>query len=199
MKQSRRLSSIIKRFMIILLILSPFLPQAQGNFYIFDMSEFLSEMEKDWSIGNGIDVNTGEFVGPYFEVIVQNGMNMNGYRLEIMNSTITVYGDSINSGVVEKRFESSNLYFAPPLNVSEVDRRQSIKMYPNPSNEFVHFEGQYMNRIIIYDINGKLVTRSRPRSDSFTLHLGTNIASGTYIVQIYCDNKKGIFKRLIIK
>ena len=181
-----------------LILFIPFLPQAQQDFYIFDMSDFLSNMEKDWSIGNGIDTITGEFVGAYFEVTVQDEMNMNGFKLEVMNSSITVFGDSINSGIVTKRFETSNLYFAPTLGVEQINKPLEIVMYPNPSNDFVYFEGDYMDRIIIYDINAVLISRSKPRSNRFALSV-SSFSSGTYMVQIFSDNKKGIFKKLIIK
>tara|TARA_R100000544_G_C2187599_1_gene40004 strand:+ start:93 stop:632 length:540 start_codon:yes stop_codon:yes gene_type:complete len=178
----------------------PFLPQAQTvpGFYIFDMSEFLSEMDKPWSIGNGIDIYTGEFVGPYFEVEVHGGMNMNGHRLEIMNATITVYGDSINSGEVTKRFESSNLYFAPLLNVEPRLEKLQINLFPNPSVEYVTIEGVYMQRITVYDMNGKIVNRAKPRSNKFKMNV-SSLSSGIYIMQIWCNNGRGVFKKLIIK
>lgn len=185
--------------LLLLLLTMPFLPQAQtSEFYIFDMSDFLADMEKDWSIGNGIDIYTGEFVGPYFEAEVHGGMNMNGYRLEIMNATITVYGDSINSGIVQKRFESSNLYFAPLLNVESRPERLEIKLYPNPSNKTVTIEGVYMQRITVYDMNGKIVNRSKPRSNEFKMNVST-FPSGVYIMQIWCDDGRGVFKKLIVK
>ena len=186
--------------LLLLLLLMPFLPQAQTspNFYIFDMSDFLADMEKPWSIGNGIDIYTGEFVGPYFEVEVHGGMNMNGHRLEIMNATITVYGDSINSGEVTKRFESSNLYFAPLLNVEPKPEKLELKLFPNPSLEYVTIEGVYMQRITVYDMNGKIVNRSKPRSDKFKMNVST-LSCGIYIMQIWCNDGRGVFKKLIIK
>jgi len=186
--------------LLLLFIMIPFLPQAQTvpGFYIFDMSDFLADMEKDWSIGNGIDVYTGEFVGPYFEAEVHGGMNMNGYRLEIMNATITVYGDSINSGIVQKRFESSNLYFAPLLNVKPKPEKLKLKLWPNPAIHEITLEGEYMQRITVYDMNGKIVNRSKPYSNKFKINVST-FSSGIYIMQIWCNNGRGIFKKLIIK
>lgn len=191
----------MKLLVIVITMLAPFLPQAQestDNFYIFDMTEFLSEMEKPWSIGNGIDTFTGEFVGPYFEVVVQNGMNMNGHNLEIMNTTITVYGDSINSGQVTKRFETSNLYFAPLLSEPEVDYTLDIKMYPNPASSIVNFSGEYVTRFAIYNMSGNVVRRGKPNSDSFSV-MTQSLSSGVYIVQLWSLNFKGVFKKLVIK
>ena len=187
----------MKKLLFTLFLFISFLSNSQQNVYIFDMSEFLSNMEKDWSIGNGININTGEFVGPYFMVEVFDGMNMNYHRLEIMNSSITVYGDSINSGIVQKRFESSNLYFAPLLSVKEDLEPLQLKMYPNPSSSFVNFEGEFVKRLVIYDNNGKIVIRSKPMSNKFTINTDF-LSSGVYIVQIWCNNKRGIFKKLII-
>jgi len=189
----------MKNLIIVILLLVTSVSSSQQNFYIFDMTDFLSDMEKDWSIGNGIDIYTGEFVGAYFEVTVENGMNMNGYNLEIMNSTIRVYGDSINSGQVTKRFESSNLYFAPLLStVEEQYKPLEIKMFPNPASDFVIFMGDYVDRLVIYDINKRLVKREQPKSKNFRINTNT-MSSGIYIVQIFSNNNKGIFKKLIIK
>jgi hypothetical protein len=193
----------IKLLLLTLLFASPFLPQAQEStpdYYIFDMSDFLSNMEKPWSIGNGIDIYTGEFVGPYFEVVVYNGMNMHDYNLEIMNTRITVYGDSINAGQVTKRFEVSDIYFAPTLEVEEVEipDQLEIVLYPNPASSTTTIEGEYMKRITIYNINGQVVYRSKPKSNKINLNV-SNFSSGIYMVQIYCENNRGVFKKLIVK
>jgi len=189
----------MKKIILSLLLFTSLFANAQQDFYIFDMTDFLSDMQKPWSIGNGIDLFTGEFVGAYFEVTVENGMNMNGYNLEIMNSTIRVYGDSINSGQVTKRFPLSNLYFAPLLStVEEKYKPLDIKMLPNPANDFVVFMGDYVERLVIYDINKRLIKREKPKAKNFRINTST-ISSGLYIVQIFSNNNKGIFKKLIIK
>ena len=193
------MKNITKLFISLMLLITPLTSESQEvpSVYIFDMSEFLSVMEKPWSIGNGIDVYTGEFVGPYFMVEVFEGMNMNYHRLEIMNSSITVYGDSINSGEVTKRFESSSLYFAPLLSTEEERRPLELKMYPNPSSSFVNFKGEFIKRLVIYDNNGKIVIRSKPMSSDFTLTTDF-LSSGMYMVQIWCNDGRGIFKKLLI-
>ena len=189
----------MKKIIISLLLFISLFANAQQDFYIFDMTDFLSNMEKDWSIGNGIDIYTGEFVGAYFEVTVENGMNMNGHNLEIMNSTIRVYGDSINSGQVTKRFPTSNLYFAPLLSTVEEEYKPlEIKMFPNPATDNVIFMGDFVERLLIYDINKKLIKREKPKAKNFSVNV-SNMQSGLYIVQIFSNNNKGIFKKLIIK
>ena len=189
----------MKKTLYTLLLSASLIGNTQGNFYIFDMTDFLSEMEKSWSIGNGIDTFTGEYVGYYFEVTVQNGMNMNGHNLEIMNATIRVYGDSINSGQVTKRFPTSNLYFAPLLTtVDEEYKPLEIKMFPNPASDNVIFMGAFVERLVIYDINKKLIKREKPNAKNFSVNV-SDMQSGLYIVQIFSNNYKGIFKKLIIK
>jgi len=187
----------MKTILFKIFLFSFLVSNSQQSVYIFDMTDFLSNMEKDWSIGNGIDIYTGEFVGPYFLVEVFEGMNMNYHKLEIMNSSITVYGDSINSGIVDKRFETSNLYFAPLLSTEETYKPLSLKMYPNPATSSVTFQGEFVSKVILYDNNGKIVIRTKPMSEKFTI-ITDFLSSGVYMVQIWCNNNRGVFKKLII-
>ena len=154
---------------LILLLLISFNTYAQENFYTFDMSSFLSQMEKPWSIGNGTNSITGEFEGPYFEVVVYDGMNLGGHHLEIMNSKITVYGDTINSynGITKKYFAISDLIVEDE--VLSIPERElfEIKMYPNPASGYVNFKGNFVERLEIYDINGKSVVKLEPKSNDF--------------------------------
>ena len=73
-----------------------------------------------------------------------------------------------------------------------------IKMFPNPASDFVIFMGDYVDRLVIYDINKRLVKREQPKSKNFRINTNT-MSSGIYIVQIFSNNNKGIFKKLIIK
>jgi len=183
---------IKKHLLITLLLISPFLPQAQSPFYAFDMSDFLTEMTKSWSIGNTEEE-------PYFEVSVFGGLNMNGHTLEIMNSKIIVYGDSTNTGTVIKRFETSDLVIGETLSedIAEYSLPQVI-MYPNPSRDYVNFKGELISKLVIYDALGKIRKKSKPNSSNFAINI-SNLPSGIYMIQLWCENNQGLVKKLIIR
>lgn len=164
------------------------------------MSDFLSEMEKPWSIGNGINLQTDEFEGPYFEVIVYGGMNLNGHHLEIMNTKITVVGDTINSygGVTKRFFAISDLIVeGETLTITEPQELYEMKMYPNPATDFVTFKGNYIEKMFVYDLNMKLVERIKVRNTQYKLDL-RNYSRGIYIIQIGLQDNRGTFKKLIV-
>jgi hypothetical protein len=140
----------MKNFLLIICFVLPFFAPAQEGFYTYDMSEILTNMDRPWSVGNGIDE-------PYFEVIVYGGSNLNFHDLEIMNTVITVVGDTINSGLVTKRFEDvSNLIVESTLNTI-IPEKLSFKMYPNPATVYVTFTGDYIQRMRVYNLSGQLV------------------------------------------
>lgn len=187
----------MKKLLILVALISS-VTYSQENFYTFDMSEFLSEMEKPWSIGNGTNPVTGEFEGPYFEVIVYGGMNMNNHHLEIMNTKITVQGDTINSGEVTKRFFAISDLIVEGETLSTPEQELfELSMFPNPARDFVTLRGQFMEKVQIYDMNGKLINRLSPMSDDFEIDL-RNFAEGMYLLKIFMSDNRGTFKKLIV-
>jgi len=190
----------MKKLIVLLLMFVPFLPQTQEAFYTFDMSSFLSEMEKPWSIGNGTNQETGEFEGPYFEVVVYGGMNMNGHHLEIMNTKITVIGDTINSGVVSKRFTfiSDLIVEDETLSVPIVADKKQLKMYPNPAKVYATFKGDFIKGIRIYNLSGKLVKNIVVSGNEYRLSV-YDYTSGLYIIEITFDDNQKTIKKLIVQ
>lgn len=168
---------------------------AQGNFYTFDMSEFLATMEKSWSIGNAQNE-------PYFEVEVYTTgvMNLNNHTLEIMNSKIKVYGDTINTGQVIKRFfgVSEMIVYGNTLSTVEPNKDKNLLMYPNPAYSFVTFLNDYIEKIVIYDMNGKKVYSAIVKAREHRIDLN-EFSKGVYVVQLWLSDKRGVFKRLIKK
>ena len=163
------------------------------------MSDFLSDMDKCWSIGNGVNPETNEFEGEYFEAY-SNGMNMNQHTLEIMNSTVTVYGDTINSGEVIKAFIfiSELVIETNTLSVPEPPQPIEMIMYPNPARESTNFKGEYIENMTVYDVNGRVIKRVDVNDNNYKLQLD-GMDDGIYMIQIWLADRRGIFKKLIIK
>lgn len=64
-----------------------------------DLTPILSNMNKDWSIGNGCDEH--QLIG-----YVNGDLNTNGYKLELMNTKIVVHGQ-VNGEYTKKCGDNS--------------------------------------------------------------------------------------------
>ena len=189
------------RIITLLISISPFLPQAQENAYLFDMTEFLSNMTMPWSVGNGTNPETGEIEGIKFDVVVYDGMNFNNHELEIMNTKITVYGDTINSkNIIFKYFGVSDLeVITETLEIpSEEERIVKVNMYPNPATYKAVLKGGFMEHIVVYDVDGGFITESSVNSNEYELDV-SQFQNGVYIVQVWMSDNKGIVKKLIVQ
>ncbi len=189
------------RIITLLISISPFLPQAQENAYLFDMTEFLSNMTMPWSVGNGTNPETGEIEGIKFDVVVYDGMNFNNHELEIMNTKITVYGDTINSkNIIFKYFGVSELeVITETLEIpSEEERIVKVNMYPNPATYKAVLKGGFMEHIVVYDVDGGFITESSVNSNEYELDV-SQFQNGVYIVQVWMSDNKGIVKKLIVQ
>ena len=189
------------RIITLLISISPFLPQAQENVYLFDMTEFLSNMTMPWSVGNGTNPETGEIEGIKFDVVVYDGMNFNNHELEIMNTKITVYGDTINSkNIIFKYFGVSELeVITETLEIpSEEERIVKVNMYPNPATYKAVLKGGFMEHIVVYDVDGGFITESSVNSNEYELDV-SQFQNGVYIVQVWMSDNKGIVKKLIVQ
>ncbi len=106
----------------------------------------------------------------------------------IVNFELT--DDCGNSSVATATFTAEGT-----LNVSEVEAN-TIKMYPNPTQEFLNFKGLKPNSSIeIYNILG-LIKFKGAIDNTKALHLDLN--SGLYLVKII-SGEKGITKKLIVR
>lgn len=182
-----------KLILTLLIFVLPFLSQSQQEFYTFDITETWNEMGDvgGWSVGNAWNE-------PYAEYEYFGTLDFYGRDLEMMNSKLRVYGDTLNIGTLTLRFPESDLIVEPTLSNPQVPTPLELKMYPNPADVFVTFTGEYVERVAVYDMNGKIVYRSKPNSQEFTI-ITSNWAFGMYIVQLFCLNNRGIFKKLIVK
>jgi hypothetical protein len=183
----------MRKFIILLISLIPFLPQAQEDFRTFDITETWNDMGDigGWSLGNAWNESYAEY--EYFGIL-----NFFNRDIEMLSSKLRVYGDTINVGTVILRFPESDLIVEPTLGNIQQPQPLQVKMYPNPASGNVTFTGEYIERITVYDINSKITYRDKPRSETFTIDTSRWVA-GIYIVQLWCDNQRGIFKKLIIK
>jgi len=124
---------------LIYILLFTLTAQAQTTFDMTaDFDYIFLEKEEGFSIGN-------DSIEPYFEVKYIGNLDFNHQTLEIMNSKITVYGDTINSGNIIKRFAVSELVVIPETLEIVEPIIEAVKIYPNPVVDYFFVAGNNLN------------------------------------------------------
>jgi PA domain/Secretion system C-terminal sorting domain len=114
-----------------------------------------------------------------------NGMsNVKVTDMDLRNDN-TVYASTYGRGVF------SGLFTATSLNVNELEVKNDVTLYPNPSNGIINLSiANYIGKLEInlFDMNGrKVLSNLDSFSNEKTLNLG-NLQSGMYIIQLVGDN-----------
>ena len=124
---------------LIYILLFTLTAQAQTTFDMTaDFDYVFLEKQEGFSIGN-------DSIEPYFEVSYIGNLDFNYQTLEIMNSKITVYGDTINSGNIIKRFTISELVVIPETLEIVEPIIEAVKIYPNPVVDYFFVAGNNLN------------------------------------------------------
>ncbi len=81
----------------------------------------------------------------------------------------------------------------------QIADKSNILIYPNPASNYFNIQGNELNEIKIYDINGKLVFSNKLNNASSANIDCSNVEQGMYFINI-TDNKSNVVnKKLIIK
>jgi predicted secreted protein len=140
--------------------------------------------------------NAGDTLG----VLVVNGQNIKWYSTAT-DATNHVNGLSINTIIVndttyyatqtiggcESKASLPVRAWNEDLNVSNVNGKAKIQIYPNPVNEALHFNGDVkISRVIIMSIDGKKVfEKSLNGERKLNVH---TLIQGAYLIKIFTDN-----------
>jgi len=83
------------------------------------------------------------------------------------------------------------------LSINDFSGTQAFSIFPNPANGNVTIEGAGLNRVEIYDVQGRRLAEY----NNVKGNLQTNVSkyeSGIYFVKMYSENNQMITKRLVI-
>lgn len=127
---------------------------------------------------------------------VGNGTRFNNvpgfsYTLEnlIPNTTYKYYIRS-NCGGVFGSWKAMTFTTKTPLSVEDTIFKNNIKIFPNPTTEFLSIQNLSNNKIdkvIIVDITGKKIMEQT--GDVNKLNVG-NLTNGVYVIQVFSENLK---------
>lgn len=184
-----------KLLTILLLLVTPFLPQAQesdgtagvlqtSGYYLYDITEKwdVIGINGGWSVGNGVE-------GVYSEYQYFGTLNFNNHDLEMMKAKLTVYGDTINIRDITLRFPLQGSAFeviSETLFIEEASNNNPIvRLSPNPADMHVTIQASSLiDKVDIYSITGQQVYKSKVNNTETTINV-SNLANETYIVNIW--------------
>lgn len=151
------------RYLILLLAL-----QLNAQVVINHDVSHLNTLPSDWTIGNGCDSDR------FIDVFVIGDLTLKA-DCYLYNAKLTVYGNVIYNGfTITYRCANDELIELDPLSITE-NVKESIRIYPNPSSNYIYSNIKEKHIFSIYDMNGKLVCESNDIR---------NLSTGLYIVMI---------------
>lgn len=159
---------------------------------------------------------------PHDEIIGYNIYRNNDFYLFISNETSIYNIDNIVDGIVsncggidflfygnnEEFYAHVTAVYSPgevesdyieeelirgPLLGNESFSNQEVMVYPNPSKGIINVENKNLDRIIIYDIGGRIIKKMKPQSQ---IDL-SDISKGVYIIKLISGTKTLIDKIIL--
>lgn len=98
-----------------------------------------------------------------------------------------------NPGSVESGF-AETIFISGPLLTTKDFNNQNVIVYPNPSNGIINIDHESIDRILIYNISGKMIKEMEYQSQ---INL-SDISKGIYIIK-FISGKETLLKKIIIE
>jgi len=83
------------------------------------------------------------------------------------------------------------------LSINEISGMQSFCIFPNPANGNLTIKGAGLNRVEIYDVQGRKLAEYNNVKDNLQINAG-KYENGVYFVKMYSENQQIVTKRLVI-
>jgi len=133
------------------------------------------------------------------EAIPESALEDLPSNLFISNASIYVYSDTHFAAVIGTNYglliNTAIDYSSLTLSNDEVVLNDSdLIMYPNPANDIVSFSDKTINKIEVFDLNGRKVVEKA--SNTFSVE---SLITGIYIIKATNTNNQTISKKLIKK
>ncbi|MDR0207151.1 MAG: T9SS type A sorting domain-containing protein [Bacteroidales bacterium] len=110
--------------------------------------------------------------------------------IELCYHVEVVYNDCVETLLTEK--ECLTL-----VSVKELSE-QTLSIFPNPANNTITIEGTGLNRVELFDIQGRLLLEQKTESGKKKVVDVSQLQAGIYFVKIYSDNNEFAVQRLVI-
>jgi hypothetical protein len=154
-----------------------------------DINYMFSEKQEGFAIGDSLN-------GRFFKTIHQGDLDFHFQTLEIGNTIVEVFGDTLNSREIIKRFDISELIVhGSTLNITN-PIVETVSIYPNPAESYFFVAGTNLSTITVSDIQGRTLIKQQ----AIELNkIPIRMQAGLYFVLITDANGGNWVKKLIVK
>jgi len=162
----------------------------------WDLSNILSVMNKSWSIGNGCMESNHKTIN------IQEGLELNGHTLEIMDARLQVFGELTNFGqsigvfnelIIYSCDSSELVLYQETLSADNNTLTFDFKVYPNPASNVLNIVIDDLDLYSVYDMRGNLILKGINK----TIEVN-QLNSGVYFLCVQYNESRKI-KRFIKK
>jgi len=162
----------------------------------WDLSNILSVMNKSWSIGNGCMESNHKTIN------IQEGLELNGHTLEIMDARLQVFGELTNFGqsigvfnelIIYSCDSSELVLYQETLSADNNTLTFDFKVYPNPASNVLNIVIDDLDLYSVYDMRGNLILKGINK----TIEVN-QLNSGVYFLYVQYNESRKI-KRFIKK
>ena len=89
-------------------------------------------------------------------------------------------------------------FWVTPLDITQVAENEtpSINVYPNPTTDFVTVEGEDLQSVTLYDINGKTLSSMAAKGNSVRLDV-SDLKAGVYIISAKTRSTSSFVKSIL--
>jgi len=147
------------------------------------------------------------YLGIDFSGNVINSTNFGGSNLDIISGA--VYGDDFklrmygttksNDGSIvgqHGNYDAWYIEMTPELSGSINDNNLiNVKVFPNPTTDFLHIESENIQQVIIFDMQGKQVFKQSNLQaiDTYSINM-SSLSAGNYFIKVLTSDGLGISK-----
>ncbi len=135
-------------------------------------------------------------------IVAYDSVYLSGNGNDFMNvamaqDTVSAVWGDVRTGVLNIWFSRRNVATgATTVQHLVSDMLPVVRIYPNPTSDFVNVEGEQLENITLYDMTGKMVLSQAATNNTARASL-TALPKGNYLINV--QTRSGIVSELVIK
>ena len=132
-----------------------------------------------------------------------DGTKYQGYQFVISNGSALIQTVTTPEGTINYKYDNSANDESAGLPMNELSSDSKFTIYPNPTDNFVYIstdENEIIKFVKVYNSNGQQVFEGLRAEDNLEKSINVSSwSSGSYILEIFLENKPSVKKNFILK